>query len=80
LPTFSLQAEGAKKKFTKRNAVRGISPTAVGDESSALDSQTFEKSLIKTFLKVLLMIVAHVLIISTCESIPRGLIDDAVWL
>ena len=43
LPTFSLREEGAKKKFTKRNAVKGISPSADGDESSALDSQTFGK-------------------------------------
>jgi hypothetical protein len=32
---FSLQEGGAKKKLTKRNAVKRISPSAEGDQGSA---------------------------------------------
>ena len=34
-PTFSLQEGGAKKKFAKRNAERGVSPLARGEEGYA---------------------------------------------
>ena len=48
--TFSLHEEGAKKKFTKRNAERGVSPLARGEEGySPSTPQAFEKSLTKTF-------------------------------
>ena len=45
LATFSLQAGGAKKKLSKRNAKRRISPSAEGDKGSApLTAQAFEKA------------------------------------
>ena len=44
LATFSLQEEGAKKKLSKRNAEREISPSADGEEAyAASTAQTFEK-------------------------------------
>jgi len=45
LATFSLQEEGAKKKLSKRNAEREISPSADGEEAyAASTSQAFEKA------------------------------------
>jgi len=42
---FSLQAEGAKKRsLAKKKRRKEISPSADGDESSALDSQAFGKA------------------------------------
>ena len=41
---FFFDTTGAKKKFTKRNAERGISPSAEGEEAyAASTAQTFEK-------------------------------------
>jgi hypothetical protein len=45
LAAFSLQERGAKKKLTKRNAVRRISPLARGEEGYAPSTaQAFEKA------------------------------------
>ena len=42
---FSLQEKGAKKKLTKRNAVRGISPVATDEEGFEPSTpQAFEKA------------------------------------
>ncbi len=45
LAAFSLQERGAKKKLTKRNAERGISPSADGEKGFApFTAQAFEKA------------------------------------
>ena len=50
LATFSLQEEGAKKKLSKRNAEREISPSADGEEAyAASTAPPFEKGGRKLF-------------------------------
>ena len=50
MPRFSFDTRGAKEKLAKENAEKEISPSAEGAKGySPLTSQTFEKSLIKTF-------------------------------
>ena len=57
LATFSLQEEGAKKKLSKRNAEREISPSADGEEAyAASTAPPFEKGGRKLFVILTVLI------------------------
>ena len=53
LVAFLLQEVGAREKLAKENAIKGISPSAEGEEASAASTaQAFEKACAKLFIKI----------------------------